>query len=194
MVKFMAYCLPSYNVRIKFNDFSVKPPTIIIMVLEFKNDAIKGQIQLFFRLGANKVKALWPPSPHMSPQNINCITKRVATTKTVGQCCTYDLNHRGRMVRLCINKLGHHWFRWCLVVYWAPSFYLNQCRILYWTLASVNNELIYNNMYKNALKISFAVCCPSCLGFNVLKCYWDHAALSSIPVIDPNSKTMEGFR
>ena len=31
------------------------------------------------------------------------------------------------MQHICVNTLGHHWFRYCLVACSAPSHYLNQC-------------------------------------------------------------------
>ena len=35
---------------------------------------------------------------------------------------------------ICVSELGHHWFRYWLVAYSAPSHYLNQCwRIVHWT-------------------------------------------------------------
>ena len=49
--------------------------------------------------------------------------------------CTYaswitqenQLTHWGRMTHICVSKLGHHWLRYWLVAWTAPSHYLNQC-------------------------------------------------------------------
>ena len=46
-----------------------------------------------------------------------------------------ELTHRGRVTHLCVGKLDHHWIRWWLVVWLAPSHYLNQFwNIINWTL------------------------------------------------------------
>ena len=46
------------------------------------------------------------------------------------------------MTHICVNKAGHHWFRYCLVAWPAPSHYLNQCwNIVNWTLG---NKLQWN--------------------------------------------------
>ena len=38
----------------------------------------------------------------------------------------YFLTHWGRVMHICIIKLNHHWFRYWLIAWPAPSHYLNQ--------------------------------------------------------------------
>ena len=46
------------------------------------------------------------------------------------------------MPHICVGELGQHWFRKWLVVYSAPSYYLNQCWVnVNWTL---RNKLKWN--------------------------------------------------
>ena len=38
--------------------------------------------------------------------------------------------HWSRAMHICVSKVAQHWFIYWIVVYSAPSHYLNQCRIL----------------------------------------------------------------
>ena len=40
---------------------------------------------------------------------------------------TNGLSHWGRVTHICVSKLGHHWFRQCLVAGSTPSHCLNKC-------------------------------------------------------------------
>ena len=53
------------------------------------------------------------------------------------RCLKSFLTHRGRVRLICISKLCHHWFRWWLGAWSAPTHYLNQCwYIVNWTLGN----------------------------------------------------------
>ena len=41
-----------------------------------------------------------------------------------------ELTHLPLVLHVCVKELGHHWFRWWLVAYSAPSHYLNQCWLI----------------------------------------------------------------
>ena len=81
-----------------------------------------------------------------------------------------SLRPSGAIMRQSTN---HHWFRWWLVAWSAPSHYLNQCwDIVNWTL---RNKLQWNfnwNSYlfiqENAIEMSSGKWRPFCLGLNVL--------------------------
>ena len=52
------------------------------------------------------------------------------------------ITHWGRVTHICVSKLGHHCFRWWLVVCSVSSHHLNQCsNIVNWTL---RNKLLWN--------------------------------------------------
>ena len=58
----------------------------------------------------------------------------------------YYLTHWDILMHVCINKLGHHWFRWWLVALLAPIHYQNQFWHMFnWTL---RNKLQWN--YQNS--------------------------------------------
>ena len=52
------------------------------------------------------------------------------------------LTHWGRVTHICVNKVGHHWFRLWLVTWPAPSHYLNQR----WNIVdyTIGNKLQWN--------------------------------------------------
>ena len=89
------------------------------------------------------------------------------------------LTHWGRVTHICISKVGHHWFRWWLVPWTAPSHYLNHCRnIVNWT---PENKLEWNlnrNLYifiqENAFqiivtKLTAILSRPQCVYSNLKK-------------------------
>ena len=58
----------------------------------------------------------------------------------------------GRVMHICINKLGHHWFREWVVVPLVPGHFLDQCgNIVNWSL---RNKLKWNSYFslKNAFE------------------------------------------
>ena len=89
------------------------------------------------------------------------------------------LTHWGRVTHTCIGNLGHHWFRYLLVVFSVPCHYLNQCwNIVNWTLSNklqlnLNrniNIFVDENAYENVVcKIAAILSRPLCLN-NVGPC------------------------
>ena len=52
------------------------------------------------------------------------------------------------MTHICINWVDHHWFRQWLVIWPAPSHYLNQCwNIVNWTLENIFKWNLKRNTY-----------------------------------------------
>ena len=81
--------------------------------------------------------------------------------------------HWDRVTHICVNKQGHHWFRLLVVVWPAPSHYLNQCwNIVDWTIGNKfqwnfirNDKLLF---MKTHLQTSSGKWRPFRLGFNEL--------------------------
>ena len=83
------------------------------------------------------------------------------------------LTHWGRVRQICVNKLYHHWFRWWLVAWTAPSHYLNQCwnivnRTLgtkcQWNLNRQSYIFIQENAFENIVgKIAGILPRPQCV-------------------------------
>ena len=77
------------------------------------------------------------------------------------------------MTHICVVELSHHWFRWWLVAYSAPSHYLNQCwNIVNWTSRNnlqwnFNRNLTFT-FKKFHLETSSAKWRQFCLGLNEL--------------------------
>ena len=69
---------------------------------------------------------------------------------------------------ICVSESGHHWFRWCLITYSAPSHYLNQCWVIVnWSLMSKLQFLIKIqniSFTKMHLTMSYVKCQPFCPG------------------------------
>ena len=72
------------------------------------------------------------------------------------------------------RKTNHHWFRWWLVAWTAPSHYLNHCwNIVNWALGNNlqwnfnpnSNIFIHENAFENVVSEMASIC----LGLNVLK-------------------------
>ena len=74
---------------------------------------------------------------------------------------------------ICLSEQDHHWFRWWLVAWPAPSHYLNQCWVIVnWTLRNklrwnLNQNLcifIQENALENVLwKIAVILSQPQCV-------------------------------
>ena len=75
------------------------------------------------------------------PASVRLVYWLIFVGNWVGQDPIYvhplaHLTHWGRVTHICVSWLCHHWFRYCLVAWPAPSHYLNQCwDIVYWTLS-----------------------------------------------------------
>ena len=85
--------------------------------------------------------------------------------------------HWGRETPICVTKQGHHWFRYWLVAWSAPSHYLNQCWIIVnWTLSNIFQWNLNQNttifIEENAFENVIWKWRPFCLGFSVLEKYW----------------------
>ena len=86
------------------------------------------------------------------------------------------LTRWGRLMHICVTNLGHHWFRWWLVAWSAPSHCLNQCCVI--VNLTLGNKLgskqsncvqnlnifIQDNAFENVLWKMAAIC----FGCNVL--------------------------
>ena len=68
------------------------------------------------------------------------------------------LTHLPLVPHICINKLGHHWFRQWLVACPAPSHYWNQCWLIviwipgnkfHWNLTRNSTIFIQQNAFEN---------------------------------------------
>ena len=80
------------------------------------------------------------------------------------------LTRWGRLMHICVTNLGHHWFRWWLVAWSAPSHCLNQCCVIVnLTLGSKLgskqsnciqnlNIFIQDNAFENILWKMAAIC------------------------------------
>ena len=59
------------------------------------------------------------------------------------------------MTHICDSELGHHWFRYCLVAYAAPSQYLNQrwltVNIFQWNSTENTQIFTQENSFENAV-------------------------------------------
>ena len=90
--------------------------------------------------------------------------RRFSISCTFGMYCIhYDtkwLTHWGRVTHICVGKLNHHWFKWWLVAWSAPSHYLNQCwnivnstlrNKLQWNLNRKSNIFIEENTFENVV-------------------------------------------
>ena len=83
------------------------------------------------------------------------------------------LTHWGQVTHICIGKLGHPWFRWCLVACLAPSHYLNQCGLivdwpfrnkLQWNLIQNLHFFIKESACENVVcKMSAILAGPQCV-------------------------------
>ena len=50
---------------------------------------------------------------------------------------THHIHISPIVLHICLDKLGQHWFRCCLVAYSSPSHYLNQCWVIvHWALSN----------------------------------------------------------
>ena len=73
------------------------------------------------------------------PQNKKNVLFGVRTSSIE---CLALLIHWGRETHICVSKVDHHWFRWWLGAWSAPSHYLHQgWDIVSWTL---RNKLQWN--------------------------------------------------
>ena len=83
------------------------------------------------------------------------------------------LTQWGRVMYICVSKLGHLWFRQWLVAWLAPSHYLNQCwNIVNWTLGNKLHwkffKLYTFSFKKMHLKMPSGKWLPFCLSLNEL--------------------------
>ena len=68
-----------------------------------------------------------PVGPHVGPMNLAIVKQILRNIRQ--HMYRWALNHWGRVMH------NHHWFRWWLVAWSAPSHYLNQCcNLVNWTL------------------------------------------------------------
>ena len=84
-------------------------------------------------------------------------------------------------MHICVDNLGHHWFRYWLVACSAPSHYLNQ----YWNIVSctLGNGLHWNFNWNLDILIQInAKSRPFCLGLNVLRVQAGWCYLSNFDV------------
>ena len=80
------------------------------------------------------------------------------------------------MTHVYVSKLRHHWFRYWLVTWPAPSHYLNQCWNIVDSKLRKNFSEILSNIYtfpftKMHLQMSSANWRKFCIGLNVLN-HW----------------------
>ena len=84
--------------------------------------------------GYHRTNGKYIHSSWQQPINMNMMMRLVVS---VHQCIERSLTHWGQVTHICVSQAYHHWFRWWLVAWPAPSHYLNQCwNIVNWTLGN----------------------------------------------------------
>ena len=69
------------------------------------------------------------------------------------------LTPRGRVTRICVTKLGHHWFRWwCGACSAPPNFTETQIKIRY-SFAAVHLKISVNGGHFLQTTICYLLCC-----------------------------------
>ena len=108
---------------------------------------------------------MWSRDLFSQQQTFNCSTWRARLT------------HWGRETYICVNKRGHHWFRYWLVAFRRQAIIWTNAGLLsigplrtYFTEILIKIQQI--SLKKVHLKISYAKWRPSCLGLSLLKVPW----------------------
>ena len=83
------------------------------------------------------------------------------------------LTHWGQVMRICVSKISHHWFRQGLGACLAPSYYLNQCWLIVswslgndiqWNFNQKFNIFIPENVFENVIcKMMAILSRPQCV-------------------------------
>ena len=102
------------------------------------------------------------------------------------------LSHWSRVTRVCVGRLRHHWFKYWLAAWLAPSHYLNQCwNIVNWTLGNKLRRNLNRNLYLSSkemhLKMSSGNWRPFCLGLNVIFATVYRTPLTDQPIGSPTT-------
>ena len=89
-----------------------------------------------------------------------------------------SLNHWGRVMHTCVNKLCHHWFRYWFVAWSAPSHHLNHCGYIDdWTPRNIfmwnsnKNKMIsmHENAFENVCEMATILSRPRCVNTDSLR-------------------------